>query len=323
MNYVYLNGPVLSGVTAAQLRDAIRQKRTSDPAAPVTLVVNSEGGDVYEGCAVYNMLRAEHVDVIISGMAASIASLIAMAGSHVAMYANSLLFIHHAWSCGAGNAAELQEQVDQLRDADRILLGAYMAKARRSEEEIAALLDGPNGDGSALSADSAFGLGLVDEVLDPAQAVAACLTRSHSHQYTTAAAQAAAPTINQEATTMDSTDITTPAAECGGTKQTAEKVVEVEKEVEKKEEVDPAETRISELERKVEELTAKLNAAQDKLAAQAKFRAVTASAAETQEQFHTTWPEAVKKYGFAKAAEKFPQLRASHMESEFRKGSIR
>ena len=120
---------------------------------------------------------------------------------------------------------------------------------------------------------------------------------------------------------MDPTTTTTLTDGCE--KPAAEEIVEKEVELKKKEEVDPAETRISELEKKVEELTAALKAKDEKLAAQAHFRAVTASAAQTSEQFHTTWPEAVKKHGFAKAAELFPQLRDEHMRAEFAKGSIR
>ena len=358
MNYLYLNGQVTSGLTCPMLRGDLDAVRSANPSAPVTVVVNSEGGDVYEGVAIYNLLRSAHVDIVISGMAASIASVIAMAGQHVAMYANSLLYVHHAWTFGEGNAADLMQQVDQLRAADRILIDAYIAKSGRSESDIVALMDGPTCQGSAIDAARALELGLIDEILDPAQAVAACLKSQRvaakrdtaavedlsspaqadaaclkktffTSSHTSAAESPSASTRNQEHTDMDpETNIppADPAAECGGSgKPTAEEVVEIEKEVKKEEEKTDAEPdRISELEKKIEELTAALAARDEKLAAQAKFRRVVAAAqSETAEVGRMTFPEAVAKYGFSAACEKFPQLRADYMRAEIRRGSIR
>lgn len=313
--YCYLSGPVCSdgfwGSNAASLRQSIADARAEDPAAPVTVVINSEGGDVYEGVAIYNMLRAAHVDVVISGMAASIASVIAMAGDHVSMYANSVLYVHHAWTCGSGNAAELMQQVEQLRDADRVLIDAYMAKSGRTEEEITALLDGPNGDGSEITADRALELGLIDEVLDPATAVAACLKNFRSPHIQP---QNKEPHMDPE----EKTTMTDQKAACGDP-QKAEEIVEVEKEIEKKEETsepDPRETRITELEKKVEELTAKLAALIEQTEAQAQYRSVVASAHQTREvkgDEPKSWPEALKKVGFVEACAQYPALRAAYI----------
>lgn len=317
MNYLYLNGPVTSGLTGHLLRADIRANRDRDASAPISVVINSEGGDVYEGVSIYNMLRAEHVDTVISGMAASIASVIAMAGIRVSMYANSLLYIHHAWTVGQGNATDLLQQVDQLRAADRVLIDAYMAKSGRSEQEIVALMDGPNGDGTPIDAARALELGLIDEVLDPVTAIAACI-RSFSVTPDT-------PHItphNEKESSMDpeKAPVTPvePEAACGDPEK-AEKILEVKKEVEKKEEApaaDPREERITELEKKVEELTAKLAAMADQAASQAQYRQVVASA----HQAHTaksdepqSWPEALKKVGFVEACARYPQLRASYI----------
>lgn len=321
--YIYLSGPVVSGgfygTDAATLRNRIAAIRTEDASSPITLIVNSEGGDVYEGVAIYNLLRAEHVDVIVSGMAASIASVIAMAGEHVSMYANSLMYVHHAWTCGDGNADQLQQQVDQLRDADRILIDAYKVKSGRTEEEIAALLDGPNGDGSSLTAERALELGLIDEVLDPAQAIAARLTYAHTFANMTSPNN---PTNQTKEPQMDPTKedpaVTAPEAACGEPEK-AEEVVEVEKEIEKKEEtpeVDPREVKIEELEKKVEELTAKVASMTEQLEAQAKYRVVVASAHQTKKadaEKPMTWPEALRKHGYVDACAMFPELRSSYI----------
>lgn len=333
MSTIYLSGEVAGidvpeFISAVQTRRLIADVRAEDPAAPVTVVLNSFGGDVTEGVAVYNLLRASRpVNIVISGIAASIASVIAMAGDRVSMYSNSTLYVHHAWTFAEGNASQMKQRTEELEAADRVLIDAYMAKSGRTEDEIVALLDGPNGDGSSISADRALELGLIDEVLDPATAVAALLKNKRSH-HTRGSAALTQP--KETAMPADPELDPTPSAECGGDPQKDEEVVEIEKEVEKKEEVAPAETRISELEKKVEELTAAMKAKDEALAsaiskldAQKKFRSVVASAAQTAEAAPMNFPEAVKKIGFAAACEEYPQLRADYMRAEMKKGSIR
>ena len=320
--YIYLSGSIGTGgplwgeISTADVRAKIDAIRAEDASAPITVVLNSYGGDVTEGIAIYNLLQATGVDVVISGMAASIASVIAMAGKKVSMYDNSTLFVHHAWTWGEGNAADFEQRTEELKAADKVLVDAYVRKSGRTEDEIRELLDGPNGDGSSIDAARALELGLIDEILDPTQAVAAMLKR-HSQN-----SKPRNTTHNKEEEhTMPDTTTTTPVAECGEPKQTAEETVEIENEVETTD--DPAETRITELEKKVEELTNKLAEKDKALAAAAKFRSVNASAPQVAEDAALSWPEAVKKYGFAQAAEKFPQLRADHIAAECRKGSLR
>lgn len=320
INYAYISGFVGGwNATAGTLREVIQSFRAEDPAAPVTVIINSEGGDVYEGIAIYNLLQASKVDVVISGMAASIASVIAMAGRKVSMYANSILFVHHAWTCGEGNAAQLEQQVADLKAADASLISAYMAKSGRTEQEIVGLLDGPNGEGTQISAERALELGLIDEILDPAQAVAACLKKSFSHPKDTKTQNKETPPMAAEPTTTVS-----PSAECGGTPQkNEEEVVEVEKEVKETTGDDDKEKRITELEKKVEELSALVAEKQAKLDAQAKFRSVVAASANTAAEASLDWPELVKKHGFKKAAEQFPEARKAYMKAQIAKGSIR
>lgn len=325
--YIYFSGAVGTGgflwgeISSADIREQINAIRAEDASAPITVIVNSYGGDVTEGIAIYNLLQATGVDVVISGMAASIASVIAMAGKKVSMYDNSTLFVHHAWTWGEGNASDFEQRTEELKAADKVLVDAYVRKSGQTEDAIRAIMDGPNGDGSSIDAARALELGLIDEILDPTQAVAAML-KKNSHN-----TKPRNTTHNKEEEhTMPDT---TTVAECGEPKQTAEeKTVEIEKEVETTD--DPTETRITELEKKVEELTAKiaekdkaLTEANAQVAAAAKFRSVNAAVPKAAEEAALTWPEAVKKIGFAKACEKYPKLRADYMESENRKGSLR
>lgn len=332
--YIYLSGDVSSWdypgcISANQTRQLIADARAEDPAAEITVVLNSFGGDVSEGVAVYNLLRASRpVSIVISGIAASIASVIAMAGDKVGMYSNSTLYVHHSWTFAEGNASQMKQRTAELESADRVLIDAYMAKSGRTEEEIVALLDGPNGDGSSIDADRALELGLIDEILDPATAVAARLKHSFSAHHTPSAAQTGATTIKQEAD-MDP-EKTTPSAECGGDPQKNKEVVEIEKEVKETSGDDDKEKRITELEKKVEELTAKLESAQNSLAsaqqqvaAAAKFRQVNASAPHSQAEASLSFPELVAKIGYVRARKEHPDLMQAYMDAENAKGSIR
>lgn len=334
MKYIYLFGEVAAiefpgFISANQTRQMIADARSGDPAEPLTVVLNSFGGDVTEGIAIYNTLRASRpVSIVVSGIAASIASVIAMAGDHVAMYSNSTLFLHHAWTYAEGNAAQMKQRTEELEAADRVLIDAYMAKSGRTEQEIVSLLDGPNGEGGSIDAARALELGLIDEILDPATAVAACLKKSFSASHhktetntSASASESGQPQLRSILMAAEPKNKPAPAAECGGEPAKNEEVVETEKEVEETD--DDKETRISELEKKVEELTNKLEAANAKLSAQAKFRAVTASAAQTAAQAAKSWPELVKDLGFKAAAEQYPEVRKSYMKAQIAKGSIR
>ena len=122
----------------------------------------------------------------------------------------------------------------------------------------------------------------------------------------------------------------TPAAECGGTPQKNEEVVEIENEVKETSGDDDKEKRITELEKKVEELTAKLEAAQNSLAstqqqvaAAAKFRQVNASVPQSQAEASLSFPELVREIGYVRARKEHPELMQAYMDAENAKGSIR
>lgn len=104
--------------------------------------INSGGGDVFAGFAIYNMLARHkaHKTVYIDGLAASIASLIAMAGDEIVMPRNSMLMIHNAWAMIAGNAGELRKMADELDKVDGVLRSTYVAKTGLEEAEIADLM---------------------------------------------------------------------------------------------------------------------------------------------------------------------------------------
>lgn len=96
-------------------------------AGDIVLKINSPGGSVFEGIAIYNDLKAHkgNVRVEITGIAASIASIIAMAGNEIAIAENAMMMIHNAWTIAVGNADDLHEQADVLSKIDGMLALTY------------------------------------------------------------------------------------------------------------------------------------------------------------------------------------------------------
>lgn len=109
----------------------------------ISVHINSYGGEVKEGLAIYNALRAlkARVKTVCDGMACSIASVIFMAGDERVMHEASLLMIHNAWASGSGNAAELRKQADDLDVITDASKAAYLSRTSIDAEELMALMD--------------------------------------------------------------------------------------------------------------------------------------------------------------------------------------
>ncbi|WP_042886360.1 ClpP-like prohead protease/major capsid protein fusion protein [Cupriavidus necator] len=108
----------------------------------LTVRINSFGGSVSDGIAIYNALKRHRaaVTVSIDGTAMSIASLIAMAGDTVEMAENAILMIHAPWVYASGNAVALREVADYLDTWSQAMSNSYAAKTGRPAEEMLALL---------------------------------------------------------------------------------------------------------------------------------------------------------------------------------------
>lgn len=147
------------GVTAKRIAAALR----SIGAGPVTVNINSPGGDMFEGFAIYNLLR-EHpgeVTVKVLGLAASAASVIAMAGDTVQMSRASFLMIHNAWVIAAGNRNDLREIADFLEPFDRAMADIYAARTGLDAAAIGEMLDAE----TWLGGSDAIAQGFADELL--------------------------------------------------------------------------------------------------------------------------------------------------------------
>ncbi len=136
-----------AGFTAKRAAAALRSIGKN----PVTVKINSPGGDMFEGIAIYNLLR-EHpakVTVEVMGWAASAASIIAMAGDEIKMGLGTFMMVHNAWGMVIGNRHDMRSAADLFEGFDSAIADIYAARAKIDRKEIEKLMDaetfmGPN-----------------------------------------------------------------------------------------------------------------------------------------------------------------------------------
>jgi ATP-dependent Clp protease protease subunit len=127
--------------------------------------INSPGGSVFEGVAIYNILlrhRARKV-VHIDGLAASIASVIAMAGDEIVMARNSLMMIHNPWGIAMGEATDFRKMADSLDKIGGAITDTYVSRTGQSAEDVGAMMDAE----TWLNAEEAVAQGFADQVSEP------------------------------------------------------------------------------------------------------------------------------------------------------------
>lgn len=128
-----------SGVTAKRISAALRSLDGAD----VVVNINSPGGDVFEGLAIYNLLREYkgHVTVRVLGVAASAASFIAMAADEIQIARAGFFMIHNAWTGLWGDRNDLRETADFLEQIDDTIADIYHVKSGLSMDELKADMD--------------------------------------------------------------------------------------------------------------------------------------------------------------------------------------
>lgn len=109
----------------------------------INVFINSYGGEVAEGIAIYNALKRHKAKVVTycDGFACSISSVIFMAGDERVMNAASVLMVHNAWTGAHGNAAELRKAADDLDKINQLAITAYMEHFNGSKDELQAIMD--------------------------------------------------------------------------------------------------------------------------------------------------------------------------------------
>lgn len=127
------------GVTARRIAAALRAITADN----ITVDINSPGGDFFEGVAIYNLLRADprRITVRILGLAASAASVIAMAGDEVRIARSGFLMVHNAWAVSVGNRHDLAEAARLMAPFDAAMAEVYAAKADVDPEVAAEWMD--------------------------------------------------------------------------------------------------------------------------------------------------------------------------------------
>lgn len=142
---LYIFGNITSYPWKEKDRDAysIVKELEELGAEEVKVHINSYGGEVAEGLAIYNTLKNSKMKVATycDGFACSAASVIFMAGDERIMNEASLLMIHNAWSYGYGNANELRKQADDLDKITKASINAYMSRVSITEEELKQKMD--------------------------------------------------------------------------------------------------------------------------------------------------------------------------------------
>lgn len=129
----------------------------------ITVWINSPGGDCIAAAQIYNMLLEYkgNVTIKIDGIAASAASVVAMAGNKVIMSPVSMLMIHNPMTMAAGDTTEMKKAISMLTEVKESIINAYELKTGMSRDKIAKLMDAE----TWMDANKAVELGFADEIL--------------------------------------------------------------------------------------------------------------------------------------------------------------
>ncbi|HBX5896927.1 peptidase S14 ClpP [Klebsiella pneumoniae] len=147
------------GITAKRIAGALRAMNGAD----VTVNINSPGGDMFDGLAIYNLLREYegHVTVKVLGIAASAASIIAMAGDDIQIGRGAFLMIHNCWLYAMGNRHDFAELAQSLEPFDTAMADIYAARSGLDIAAVQKLMDAE----SYIGGSDAVAKGLADSLL--------------------------------------------------------------------------------------------------------------------------------------------------------------
>lgn len=160
------------GVTAKTVKQAIDGAGAFNR---IAVRINSPGGDAFEGVAILNLLRAQKkpIDVFVDGIAASAASVIAMAGDTITMGQSAMMMVHNAWSFCMGDGDDMRKCADTLDKVSASIGDAYVAKSGKTAAEVKAIMDEETWMGAQECVDMGFATAIAnDENDDAAMALA-------------------------------------------------------------------------------------------------------------------------------------------------------
>ncbi len=157
------------GITAKSFQEEL----SGIKATQIDLHINCPGGTVWDGITIHNLLKQHpaKVTTYIDGLAASIASVIALAGDHIIMAHNGLFMIHEAMGMTAGFADEIRQFADKLEKVSGLIATTYITKTKKDEKEIKKMMSAE----TWMTAPEALEMGFIDEISGEAD-MAACST---------------------------------------------------------------------------------------------------------------------------------------------------
>lgn len=155
------------GVTARKFASSMKALGDLDH---INLHIHSPGGDVFDGIAIYNLLNSHTASktVYIDGLAASMASVIAMVGNPIIMPENAMMMIHKPWGITGGDANDMRDYADLLDKVEAVLIPSYAKKTGKSSDELALLL----GEETWMTAQECLEHGFADQISTAVQAMA-------------------------------------------------------------------------------------------------------------------------------------------------------
>lgn len=159
MNEIYLYGEIYPGkIDERYVQSVLNSSKSNE----LTVYINSPGGHVFTGLAIYNLLLTRRPSFKIIGQASSIASVIACSG-HVKIARSAMMLIHNPWSFAIGDDRYHNRISNELSKIKNIIIDAYSHKTGQSREDIIKIMDS----GQLLSADECVEYGFADEIIQP------------------------------------------------------------------------------------------------------------------------------------------------------------
>jgi ATP-dependent Clp protease protease subunit len=158
------------GITAKAFAD---QLKALGAVTSINVHINSEGGDVFDGRTIHTLLKSHAAKVVVKvdGLAASAASLIAMAGDEIEMADGSFLMIHNAWTVAMGGANDLRKTADILDQINATMVSTYAGRSKKQPGDIKKMMDAE----TWMEASDAVAMGFADRVTG-ALRMAACVS---------------------------------------------------------------------------------------------------------------------------------------------------
>lgn len=167
--YIYDDiGPEWLGMVSAETVTAELNKLGA--VASINVRINSPGGDVFEAFAIYNAFtrHGAKINVDVDGLAASAASIVAMAGNSIRVASNAMLMIHNAWTVTAGNKDDHAKAIETLAKVDATLAKTYSARTGLALDDVVSMMNAE----TWLNAQECLSKGFCDEIGQPLQATA-------------------------------------------------------------------------------------------------------------------------------------------------------